>query len=353
MKDKITGYLINRGYTELGSSIPELDIFFRVDGILAMVFLTIDLRSLPIGPKEYEDIKLQVFGLFSKKGYQNIRIFSLFAVNDINRGKMFGTLDPLSWVLELPTGRLCIFENEVADFDNLRFGLEGLISESTEISASGRKTVGKWLHDGLFLSKAPLTLSLILLNSMVFLALSIFGSTSDVTYMVEHGALYTPLVLMDGQVYRLFTCMFLHFGLEHLVANMLSLWIFGERVENALGKAKLLFIYIFSGLFGSFLSLLSSIMLGSEAASAGASGAIFGIIGALFGIVTRNKGRFGDLTSGRVALLIGYSVMAGMTGQGIDNAAHIGGLIMGFVLGLFLYRTPAANKNIPTEGNQE
>ena len=105
-----------------------------------------------------------------------------------------------------------------------------------------------------------------------------------------------------------------------------------------------LFLYLFSGLFASFVSFVTSFYTSSGVVSAGASGAIFGLIGCLFAIVIKNRGRFRDLTTGRIAFLVIYSLYSGFTGGGVDNAAHIGGLIMGLIIGAIVYRPNKAER---------
>ena len=74
--------------------------------------------------------------------------------------------------------------------------------------------------------------------------------------MIECGAAYPPLILENGEIYRLFTCMFLHFGIEHLLNNMLVLFVLGSRLEQAIGKIKFLLIYLIGGVLGNVISLL-------------------------------------------------------------------------------------------------
>lgn len=99
--------------------------------------------------------------------------------------------------------------------------------------------------------------------------------------MLQWGAACRPLIL-DGKRYRLFTSMFLHFGIYHLVNNMAVLLFMGDMVEKAVGHWKYLMIYLGSGLVGNLLSLYMDIQSQSNIVSAGASGAIYGIIGGCF-----------------------------------------------------------------------
>lgn len=187
-------------------------------------------------------------------------------------------------------------------------------------------------------SRQPVNLLIVAANILVFVVLSIIGDTQDAWFMATHGACYAPFVLEYGEYYRLFTCMFLHFGIEHLFYNMLLLIFIGDTLEKVAGKVRYLLIYILGGLAGNVVSVWAG-MKGTEyAVSAGASGAIFAVIGALIWIVLRNKGRLEGYSGQRLLLMAGLSVVNGLTETGIDNWAHIGGLAGGFLLAFVLYR---------------
>lgn len=179
---------------------------------------------------------------------------------------------------------------------------------------------------------------IVIINVVVFLGLDLFGDTESTAFMFEHGAMYPLAVLQEQEWYRLFSCMFLHFGVQHLANNMLILYFLGQNLELVLGHVKYVVLYLLSGLGGSVLSLYFMIRRQDYAVSAGASGAIFGVIGALIYIALRNKGRLGDLTSKRLVFMAALSLYYGFTATGVDNSAHIGGLISGFVLAVLLYR---------------
>ena len=181
------------------------------------------------------------------------------------------------------------------------------------------------------------TILLIAVNVIVFFVLSFQGMTEDAQFMLEHGAMYVPYVLEGEEYYRLFTSMFMHFGFEHLMNNMIMLGTIGWNLEYEIGKIKFMMIYIGSGLAGNILSALGDIMTGKYAVSAGASGAVFGIIGALLYVAVRNRGKIGTVTGRGLVLMIILSLYYGFTSGGVDNLAHIGGLAAGFILGVLLY----------------
>lgn len=182
------------------------------------------------------------------------------------------------------------------------------------------------------------TVSMIVINVVVFLILSFQGNTEDAVFMMNHGSMYEPLVVQGHEYYRLFTSLFLHFGMSHLLNNMVLLGALGWNLEIETGKVKFLIIYIISGLGGNFLSLAQGLSQGEQAVSAGASGAIFGLMGALLYVVIANRGRMGRLSDKGILFMIALSLYYGFTSEGVDNWAHIGGLVCGFILSAVLYR---------------
>lgn len=149
------------------------------------------------------------------------------------------------------------------------------------------------------LRKEPVTAGLILLNILVFLIVEFTGSSQNTMHMLDCGAAFTPMIIQGGEYYRLFTCMFLHFGIEHLLNNMLVLFVLGSRLEQVIGKIKFLLIYLIGGVLGNVISLLIELRTQDFAVSAGASGAVFAVMGAMIYIVIRNKGWLGDLSRDR------------------------------------------------------
>lgn len=183
--------------------------------------------------------------------------------------------------------------------------------------------------------KSWVNLTLIGLNIIVFFLVEITGSSEDLSHMVKWGAAYTPYIL-EGEYYRLFTSMFLHFGAEHLINNMVLLFFVGYYLEQHVGKLQYLLLYLGGGLLGNLCSLGGEWMSGDYYVSAGASGAVFAVLGALFVLVLRHRGQIGTLSVQRLFLMILMSVYVGFTSAGVDNLAHVGGLIGGALLALVL-----------------
>jgi rhomboid protease GluP len=186
--------------------------------------------------------------------------------------------------------------------------------------------------------RALATPVLVTLNVAVFLGTLASGAglvQSDPTVLVRWGSNFGPYTL-DGQWWRLFTAMFLHFGVAHLLFNMLGLWSLGSLTERLYGGRPFLFIYLASGLCGSLASLFWHPLLNS----AGASGAIFGVLGALLAFMvnprTRIAPHIANAQRNSALIFIAYNLLNGVTHAGIDNAAHVGGLVSGFAVGWLL-----------------
>ena len=190
---------------------------------------------------------------------------------------------------------------------------EGLLSRGAE-----RKPVVTW--------------TLLAVNVLVWLIMEGAGGSEDSEVLLDFGAMFGPLIA-DGEFWRLFTAMFLHVGLMHLLFNAFGLFIFGRVVERIYGPVLFTIIYVVAGLSGSVASyLLNSIVIG-----AGASGAIFGVLGALaaFLVATRDvQGEMGRQNLSGILVIAAINLFFGFATPGIDNWAHMGGFVGGFALGM-------------------
>lgn len=187
-------------------------------------------------------------------------------------------------------------------------------------------------------SKKPkVTIALAVIQVIIFFVLSFGGMTEDAYYMSEHGAMYTPYVLA-GRYYLPLTAMFLHFGFEHLMSNMVSLLVMGWNLEPFIGSVRFVFLYFCSGIAGNLLSFAMDVMQSQAVVSAGASGAIFGLTGALLYTAFKYRGHVGSVTGRGMVVVVALSLYLGFTDSGVDNAAHLGGLICGFLFALIFCR---------------
>lgn len=197
------------------------------------------------------------------------------------------------------------------------------------------------------IKKEPVTAGLIFLNTLIFLIVEFTGGSENGQHMLECGAAYAPLILEQGEWYRIFSSMFLHFGLPHLVNNMLVLFVMGQRLEPAVGRMRFLLIYLAGGIGGNIVSLCWDMHTGVFAVSAGASGAVFAVIGGMIYVIIRHKGRVADLTMRQMIIMAAFSLYFGFASEGVDNATHAGGMLCGFLVAVFIYHPRKIWKTVP------
>lgn len=204
-------------------------------------------------------------------------------------------------------------------------GLDLIYNVSNEINIKTEKE--NKLYESVFKPKKIIfTKLLICLCVVAFLLMYILGNGSnDTLTLIQFGANYGPLV-KSGQVFRLLTSAFLHIGVIHLLVNMYSLYVIGSQVENYIGKWKFLLIYFVSAISGNLLSVVFNTGI-----SAGASGAIFGLLGALLYFGLHYRLFLGNVLVTQIIPVIILNLFIGFTIPGIDNSAHIGGLVGGYL----------------------
>lgn len=179
--------------------------------------------------------------------------------------------------------------------------------------------------------KLRLTASLVLviINIIVFLYCDLFASEAALGKLYGWGALYGPAVVYEKEYYRLLSYMFLHMGINHVGNNMILVFFLGSEAERVLGKWRFFFVYFSSGIVAGIVSIVYNMLGGHPVSSVGASGAGFGLIGAVISLLLLDRRQKGKELVKRVLLFAALSLYAGFSEQGIDNAAHVGGLVAG------------------------
>lgn len=180
--------------------------------------------------------------------------------------------------------------------------------------------------------KIVVTNILIFLNVLIFFVVfALSNANLNILNLLRYGALNSILV-QNGEIWRLITAGFLHGGIFHLLFNMYSLYIIGTQIENFVGKWKFLLIYFCSMITASLMSCVIS----PNSVSVGASGAIFGLLGALVYFGYHYRLYLGSVLRNQIIPLIIFNLLLGFMVSGIDNAAHIGGLIGGLLISMAL-----------------
>ena len=330
---QLNEFFTGEGYTGIPSNLPEFSIYFHMENNYVNVFHVIQYRqNLYISKDQYLHIKDKIRDLFLEKGIRNIHILSLIICNDGNKAKQLCADDAMCWMIDSCENRLMIYENQVSDFYGMKEKLEYFLAhlQSADEQEEIRENISQ-SESVQQCNRVPVVTSLIVaLNILIFLLCTFTG---DLLY--NKGAISAGLFWEGQEYYRALTSMFLHWDINHLTNNMIVLYYLGKTVENYFGKVWYGTLYLAAGICGSLLSVAYKLHLESSVVrSAGASGAVFGVIGALFVLVVAHKGSFNQISFGRIALVIVYSLYSGFVGVDIDNAAHIGGFLGGMAIAL-------------------
>jgi rhomboid protease GluP len=154
------------------------------------------------------------------------------------------------------------------------------------------------------------------------------GGTQNPRVLMQFGMKINFLII-KGEYWRLISSAFIHIGIMHLIFNMYGLYSLGTLVENIYGTKKYVLVYFSAALWGSISSFIFS-----TNPSAGASGAIFGLLGAILFWGQKRPKILSTSFGINIIIVLVFNLINGFTTSGIDNYAHIGGLIGGFVAGL-------------------
>lgn len=255
----------------------------------------------------------------------------------------------------------CIKINEIDDLNNYKFlnNIFPNILTSTKFKEKGAELFLKITRDinkkneeeskqaeDLFKIKRPtITYILIFINIILFLLTYILGKGSnDANTLVNFGGLVPMHITGNFELFRLVTSIFLHNGIFHLILNMYALYILGPQLESFFGKIKFAIIYLLSGIAGNLLSLL---FLANNTVSVGASGAIFGLMGALLYFGYHYRVYLGTVIKSQIIPIIILNLGFGMIVSGINNFAHIGGLVGGILVSMAVgvkYKSKTSDK---------
>lgn len=392
--DKLDSCLIEKGFKRFRVNVENICVYFK-DMLQESYLLSIYMVSSgqEFTKEQFSNIQSQIYNGFHNPN-QAVHFLTIIYTDMIENAREMSGMNNNVWYLDNRNHRLIIYENHRDHFLGLQKDIDNILYEinkeklgynsSSDIGPENTSTYGnygttgdnntfnqdvrsndtgnycsagnyddgydpyrhgtaysKWTNGSRYIF--TITNMLILINALVFLIMEIQGSTNDLYYMLDKGALYWPAIKFYHEYYRFCTYMFLHFGIDHLVNNMLVLFFIGNKLEGIVGKTKYLCIYFSTGLLAGIASLGYNMLKNNNIVSAGASGAIFGVVGAMAYIVLINKGRIKDISTRQIVLFVLLSLYGGLTSQGIDNIAHIGGLLSGIILAAVLYKKQKRN----------
>ncbi len=315
--------LLTKGFFYAACNQPDVAIFYRPESAekLNVCILSDFTGGYIYSPMQLSSIIKEVERKFIFNGFRDIQCHFIIFSDNITRDRILASSGLSFWLVDTIINRLIIYDNQPSDFYNLKGELEHIIS-----------TPAKKIKQRKFISY--ITYILIAINVIIFLIMEFTGSTLDTIFMAKNGALSWRFLIEDNEYFRLISSMFMHFGSEHIINNMITLAVVGNEVERIIGHTKFLIIYILSGIGAGFLSAIYNMNMNPDdfIISAGASGAIFGIIGALLVVSLLYKRVRNTIKPANVLIIILLSILNGFMNFQIDNIAHIGGLMFGVII---------------------
>lgn len=333
--------MMNNGYQVMGSNVPCLALLFQHDEDnerMNIVGLINNIGKSELTPEQLDSITFQIERKFLIGQYaREVNILYLMFSDDFERDKKYSQGKSKFWLMDILGKRIVIFEEQPDDFFGLKNILKNVFEEERGKSGGIFSNMGKDSNNQTRRKKVPIITFLILfINVLVFIWLEMNGDTENPVYMLEKGAAFGKYIFDSHEYYRLFTATFMHFGLAHLLNNMLALWILGSKLENIIGNVRFVILYILSGLVGSFVSAVHYYNANDLVVSAGASGAIYGILGAILVVAIIQRRRNDKSIFIRMGLVL-FLMFYGNGTQGVDTLAHIGGLAGGIII-MFVFK---------------
>lgn len=376
LAERLGRYFTGRGFLRVETHTESMKIYYTGTDASAYLVWMIMPEAVEEMTKELYQKRLETIRkTFTGGTFQDVHVLALLFTKRPEKAREIAA-DTSFWIVDEAYGRLIIYEDQMADYlgirsvieKNLHFGADirnedgmqkkGVLAESantvTGVQNKGAKTAGVQFGvkkggirrpsgDARFtagvrkalVGKPYMTTALVAVTVIMFILQSFNESWRSL------GANAWTRIFDKQEYYRLFTCMFLHANIEHLVNNMLSLYVIGSILEESLGHWKYLIAYFLSGIAASITSCCYYRMAGEYTYSIGASGAIFGITGIFVIWLLLSPEQRARISPVRIGLFLVLTVsqlgvFRGLTNSEstIDYAAHVGGFVFGTVFGL-------------------
>ena len=263
------------------------------------------------------------------KSVKNVDAINIKSINDIKKQKdLIETFPDIN-------------EKMITD----KKGLDLIVNVTADLNAKTEEN--NKTYEATFKPKRIIVTKIIIaLCVIIFAAMYLIGNGSNDNYTLYIFGANLKSAVKAGEIYRLITCAFLHAGILHLIFNMYALYVIGHQVETYLGKFKFTCVYLISALSGSLMSCIFT-----DALSVGASGAIFGLLGSLLYFGYHYRLYLNDVLRTQIIPVIIINLIFGFVVSGVDNAAHIGGLIGGYLATMALGIPGKAKKQEKINGS--
>jgi len=347
--DSIRQYLGSQNFALAQTNVPDICVLRNISGATGIfVVLADNTKGHIYNAATLSGIRSQIADRRMFGTDSNDVLFIVISA-DIDRDRAIASGGINVWFVDAASRTLIIYEDQITDYYGLRMGIEQAAYGASSYSYGSGKSgsYGTDLRKQANLRNIPIvTIALIAANIIWYIVLSAMGNTQNSAFMAKMGASYAPYIFEDFQIWRLFTCMFMHFGISHLIGNMIYLGIVGYNLERVTGHIRFLLIYMLAGLGSSVVSAAYYYITDQLTLSAGASGAIYGLVGAVSYLMFRTFRRTRPTyLFWRIGVMLVFVFYSSFVRTGVDGAAHVGGFFFGLILALIFIR-PKDTRNV-------
>lgn len=378
MFEEIVRYFEQDRWMRLPIGPEGFTVFSKTEDDNAYAIVLIDCSETgELTKEEYHIALSEAVDSLPAAGRSEQSVLTLFFTSELAKYALFGEGTPF-WIIT-PTGRIIVRTGQPEDFAGIRKEITNLIAPAPAPNAAAVSAVSsvpvvsikkpmKYIPDGFWAESAYnygtcfFTIALTIINIAIFYGAYSHGGMGDVMGQWDRWAKSWQTTIREGQVYRLFTCMFIHGSTTHLWSNMAALILIGYWLEQRISRRAFLAVYFGGGLIGSVVSLLYYGVISPERTiekytyfgtatytidqtvvlSAGASGAIMALAGATLFRMFLGRSFDAYWTAERhllFDLLVYGSVIQNVyvavfveEQEGIDVSAHLGGILGGFII---------------------
>lgn len=337
IRKKLERYLAGEGFYPLPSNVSEINAFIKIENNLLNILQLVDYSdNLYLSSEQMKDVKQEIIEVFRQRGVGNVHVLSLVMTNNVERARVLMQEESFAWYVDLKTDELVIDEGKASDFYGMKGMLQTFLStykdmpdvpdkeeHEADIEFAQKEKKKQFIKERAI--KFPYVSTVIVVINLIIFLLCI----NNMPYLYFLGCVGLDLV-MDGQWYRMITSMFLHADIDHIFGNMLLLYCLGDLLEFRLGRVKFTTIYFISGILGNVISCFYEYYANVSYVSYGASGAVFGLIGVTAFLVLNGEKSIG-IPIPRMLLMVVYCIYTGFVENNVNVAAHIGGLLAGYL----------------------
>ena len=343
MKEQLASFLILEGFTPVSTNIDDFSIYLKKETGHVTVLMILSVKEGEmITESSYRKLRDDAVAMLKAKNLPELHSFFLILTSNVPMAVLASNGDRNAWIIDDKNAQLVIPPDRAEDFYGLKGQLQVFLKDpgrADELLTDVRKNLNRAVEakkkaDEVKMRAAIpwVTIGILVLNLLVGLLCLIFGEPLFDALDLDPTAIFER-----HQWYRIFTYMYVHAGITHYVNNMVMLYLQGNILEKPLGCVRFVILYHVLGILAGLGSLAYKVYTGSTIGSVGASGAIMGLMGMLFYISIRSIGTVKRGGLNRILLLLlcaGSSIYQGFVVPGVDNAAHIAGMLVGVLTGI-------------------